>query len=183
MLLRKYWSAIGVQLIILILLVAYWKIACTRTMPVVDVQMDKWSANQAVWEEGWTCPAGTVVTITSPFLSIMRGTYTLEISYSSETNEALTMTAPENMHTFVHGGNIRLYPLQHVVQTGFTVDQGIDNLVRLEAKSANIEGSTEITIRDLIKSSLRMRPDRIVVGEVRGGEAVDMLQAFNTGHL
>ena len=46
-----------------------------------------------------------------------------------------------------------------------------------------MEGATEVTIRDLIKSSLRMRPDRIVVGEVRGGEAVDMLQAFNTGHL
>ena len=51
----------------------------------------------------------------------------------------------------------------------------------MEAKSANMEGATEVTIRDLIKSSLWMRPDRIVVGEVRGGEAVDMLQAYNTG--
>lgn len=58
----------------------------------------------------------------------------------------------------------------------------IANLVRLEAKMANMEGGTSITIRDLIKSALRMRPDRIVVGEVRGGEAVDMLQALNTGH-
>ena len=60
--------------------------------------------------------------------------------------------------------------------------QGIANLVRLEAKNANLEGSRAITIRDLIKSALRMRPDRIVVGEVRSGEAVDMLQAMNTGH-
>lgn len=60
--------------------------------------------------------------------------------------------------------------------------QGVSNLVRLEAKQANMEGNTEITIRDLIKSSLRMRPDRIIVGEVRGGEAIDMLQAMNTGH-
>lgn len=60
--------------------------------------------------------------------------------------------------------------------------QGVENLVRMEAKQANMEGNAEITIRDLIKSSLRMRPDRIIVGEVRGGEAVDMLQAFNTGH-
>ena len=60
--------------------------------------------------------------------------------------------------------------------------QGIGNLVRLEAKPANMEGSAEITIRDLIKSALRMRPNRIIVGEVRGPEAVDMLQAMNTGH-
>lgn len=60
--------------------------------------------------------------------------------------------------------------------------QGIPNLVRLEAKSANIEGGVSVTIRDLIKAALRMRPDRIIVGEVRGGEAVDMLQALNTGH-
>ena len=56
--------------------------------------------------------------------------------------------------------------------------QGIENLVRLEAKMANTEGATSVTIRDLIKTALRMRPDRIVVGEVRGGEAMDMLQAF-----
>ena len=60
--------------------------------------------------------------------------------------------------------------------------QGIPNLVQLEAKMANVEGASSITIRDLIKAALRMRPDRIVVGEVRGGEAVDMLQALNTGH-
>lgn len=56
--------------------------------------------------------------------------------------------------------------------------QGIENLVRLEAKMANTEGATSVTIRDLIKTALRMRPNRIVVGEVRGGEAVDMLQAL-----
>ena len=56
--------------------------------------------------------------------------------------------------------------------------QGIDNLVRLEAKMANINGAGAVTIRDLIKTALRMRPDRIIVGEVRGGEAVDMLQAL-----
>lgn len=60
--------------------------------------------------------------------------------------------------------------------------QGIDNLVRLEAKAANLEGGRDITIRDLIKTALRMRPDRIIVGEVRSKEAVDMLQALNTGH-
>ena len=59
---------------------------------------------------------------------------------------------------------------------------GIENLVSLETRNANASGAGEVTIRDLIKSSLRMRPERIVVGEVRGGEALDMLQAMNTGH-
>jgi len=58
---------------------------------------------------------------------------------------------------------------------------GVANLVRLEARNANVEGSNAITIRELIRSSLRMRPDRILVGEVRGEEAIDMLQAMNTG--
>ena len=60
--------------------------------------------------------------------------------------------------------------------------KGIDNLVSMETRNANASGAGAITIRDLIKSSLRMRPERIVVGEVRGGEALDMLQAMNTGH-
>ena len=58
----------------------------------------------------------------------------------------------------------------------------IPNLVRLETRNANTEGENAITIRDLIKTALRMRPDRIIVGEIRGNEAIDMLQAMNTGH-
>ncbi len=57
-----------------------------------------------------------------------------------------------------------------------------EHLVRLESRPPNVEGRGEITIRDLVRNSLRMRPDRIVVGECRGGEALDMLQAMNTGH-
>ncbi len=60
--------------------------------------------------------------------------------------------------------------------------QGVDNLVRLEARDVNLEGTHEVTIRDLIKSALRMRPSRIVVGEVRGAEAEDFLIVLNTGH-
>ena len=58
----------------------------------------------------------------------------------------------------------------------------VDNLVRLETRNANVEGANEITMQDLIKASLRMRPDRIIVGEVRGAEAMSMLQALSTGH-
>ncbi|KPV56936.1 pilus assembly protein [Paenibacillus sp. A3] len=60
--------------------------------------------------------------------------------------------------------------------------RGVPNLVSLETRNANTEGKGGITIRDLIRSSLRMRPNRIIVGEVRGAEALDMLQAMNTGH-
>ena len=59
--------------------------------------------------------------------------------------------------------------------------QGVANLVKLEARRGNTEGAHQVTIRDLIRTSLRMRPDRIIVGEVRGEEAIDMLQAFNPG--
>jgi Flp pilus assembly protein, ATPase CpaF len=59
---------------------------------------------------------------------------------------------------------------------------GIDNIVRLECKNANVQGKGEVSVRQLIKASLRMRPNRIIVGEVRGGEVLDMIQAMNTGH-
>ena len=83
---------------------------------------------------------------------------------------ALAEYIPENERvvTIEDSAELRLYHIQ--------------NLVRLESRNASQEGKYEVTIRDLIRNSLRIRPDRIVVGEVRGAEALDMLQAMNTGH-
>ena len=72
----------------------------------------------------------------------------------------------------------RIVTIEDMAELRFTYD----NLIRLEARPPNMEGSGEVTIRHLVKNALRMRPDRIIVGEVRGSEAIDMLQAMNTGH-
>lgn len=75
-------------------------------------------------------------------------------------------------------------PLERVVTIEETLELNLnlEHVVRLESRPPNLEGKGEITIRDLIRNSLRMRPDRIIVGEIRGVEAIDVLQAMNTGH-
>lgn len=122
------------------------------------------------------------------------------IAYKSITNEIamkLKMLVEAKYNIFISGGtgsgkttflnalsnyipfDERVITIEDSAELQIT---GVDNLVRLETKQANAEGKGAITIKDLIKSSLRMRPERIVVGEVRGEEALDMLQAMNTGH-
>ena len=87
--------------------------------------------------------------------------------------------------TFLNALSNYIQPWERVITIEDSAElqiKNIPNLVRMETKKANSKEATEITIRDLIKASLRMRPDRIIVGEVRGEEALDMLQAMNTGH-
>lgn len=87
--------------------------------------------------------------------------------------------------TFLNALSNFIQPWERVITIEDSAElqiKNVPNLVRLETKKANSKEATEISIRDLIRSSLRMRPDRIVVGEVRGEEALDMLQAMNTGH-
>lgn len=87
--------------------------------------------------------------------------------------------------TFLNALSNFIQPWERVITIEDSAElqiKNIPNLVRMETKKANSKEATEITIRDLIKASLRMRPDRIIVGEVRGEEALDMLQAMNTGH-
>ena len=122
------------------------------------------------------------------------------ISYGSITEEAarvLQMLVESKYNIFVSGGTgsgktTFLNALSNFIpreERIITIEdsaelqiKNIDNLVRLETRNAGPDGSGAVTIRDLIKSSLRMRPERIIVGEVRGAEALDMLQAMNTGH-
>lgn len=122
------------------------------------------------------------------------------ISFDSVTEEAameLSRLVKAGYNIFISGGTgsgktTFLNALSHFIpkeERIITIEdsaelqlQGIQNLVRLETRMANSEGAKEISIRDLIKTALRMRPDRIIVGEVRGCEAIDMLQALNTGH-
>lgn len=87
--------------------------------------------------------------------------------------------------TFLNAISNFIQPWERVITIEDSAElqiKNIPNIVRMETKKANSKDTTEITIRDLIKASLRMRPNRIIVGEVRGEEALDMLQAMNTGH-
>lgn len=118
-------------------------------------------------------------------------------SITEEISQFLQMLVQAKYNIFISGGTgsgktTFLNALSNYIPSGervITIEDsaelqitGIDNLVSMETRNANTSGAGEITIRDLIKSSLRMRPERIVVGEVRGAEALDMLQAMNTGH-
>jgi pilus assembly protein CpaF len=117
-------------------------------------------------------------------------------SISPEMAELLDACVKAHLNIIVSGGTgtgktTLLNVLSSFIPAGeriITIEDAVelqlqqDHVVRLESRPANIEGRGEITIRDLLKNSLRMRPDRIVVGECRSGEALDMLQAMNTGH-
>ena len=118
-------------------------------------------------------------------------------SVSSETADFLTRCVRAGLNIFISGGtgsgkttflNVLtdcIDPKERVITIEDNAEMQIrrvPNLVQMEARNANVEGCRPISIRDLIKASLRMRPDRIIVGEVRGPEAIDMIQAMNTGH-
>lgn len=118
-------------------------------------------------------------------------------SISEEVAEFLTLLVESGYNIFISGGTgsgktTFLNALSQYIPKDeriITIEDNaelrildVPNLVSLEARNANVEGTGEVTIRQLIKSALRMRPDRIIVGEVRSAEAIDMLQALNTGH-
>jgi pilus assembly protein CpaF len=117
-------------------------------------------------------------------------------TFSDQVASLLAATVEGGMNILVSGGTGTGKTTMLNVLSGFvpsderivTIEDAVElqlrqeHVIRLEARPANIEGHGEITIRDLVRNALRMRPDRIIVGEVRGAEALDMLQAMNTGH-
>ena len=173
---------------------------CNRVInessPIVDARLKDGSRVNAVLSP---------VALNGPILTIRRfpeKAITMEQlismgSVSSEAGEFLRKLVHSGYNILVSGGTgsgktTFLNVLSGFIPSGervITIEdsaelqlQGIPNLVKLETRNANVEGCREITIRDLIRTSLRMRPSRIIVGEVRGMEAVDMLQSVNVGH-
>ena len=164
--------------------------------PIVDTHLDDGSRVNVVMPP---------VALNGPIVTIRRfpkEAMTVEklISYGSitpEVAEVIHLLVTSRYNIFVSGGTgsgktTFLNALSNFIPRDeriITIEdsaelqiKNVDNLVRLETRNAGPDGSGAITIKDLIKSALRMRPDRIVVGEVRGAEALDMLQAMNTGH-
>ncbi|MCI9138408.1 MAG: CpaF family protein [Lachnospiraceae bacterium] len=167
-----------------------------ETSPIVDTRLEDGSRVNAVLSP---------VALNGPILTIRRfpdNPFSMEqlIQYGSLSQEAadfLRLLVIAKYNIFISGGTgsgktTFLNALAQYIPEDeriITIEdsaelqiRGIPNLVSLETRNKNNEGCREITIRDLIKASLRMRPDRIIIGEVRGGEALDMLQAMNTGH-
>ena len=164
--------------------------------PIVDARLEDGSRVNAVYKN---------VALNGPILTIRRfpeSRITMEdlLRMGTITEEAadfLKMLVRTGYNIFISGGtssgkttflNVlseyiprdeRVIVIEDAMELQIT---GIDNIVRLECKNANVQGKGEVNVRQLIKASLRMRPNRIIVGEVRGGEVMDMIQAMNTGH-
>lgn len=172
---------------------------CNRTVttanPIVDARLLGARVNVVLNPISINGPTVTIRKFPKEVLTLEK---LIEIgSISNEVAEFLTELVQAGYNIFISGGTgsgktTFLNALSKVIPQSeriITIEdsaelqlQEIPNLVTLETRNATSEGVKEITIRDLIKTALRMRPDRIVVGEVRGSEAIDMLTAFNTGH-
>jgi pilus assembly protein CpaF len=166
-----------------------------QTSPMVDARLPDGSRLNAVLPPlAVDGPSVTIRKFTANHLTVSKLT---ELgSLSPEAADLLQMAVEHRLNILVSGGtgtgkttllNVLSSFIsrdQRVITVEDAVELSLDlpNMIRLETRPANIEGIGQVTIRDLVRNALRMRPDRIVVGEVRGAEALDMLQAMNTGH-
>ncbi|MGN0383757.1 MAG: CpaF family protein [Eubacterium sp.] len=167
-----------------------------ETVPIVDTRLDNGSRVNVVLKP--IAIDGPVITIRKfPKDKIVMSQLIEWNSISKEAADFLKVLVQSGYNIFVSGGtgsgkttflNVLsdfILPSERVITIEDSAElqlHSIENLVRMEVRQANAEGENEVTIRDLIRTSLRMRPDRIIVGEVRGRECLDMLQAMNTGH-
>lgn len=170
--------------------------AVNEASPIVDARLENGSRVHVILPP--VALNGPIVTIRSfPKEPITMEGLIQRNSISQEAAIFLNMLVKAGYNIFISGGTgsgktTFLNALSHAIpktERVITIEdsaelqlQELPNLVRLETRNETTEGTREITIRDLIKAALRMRPDRIIVGEVRGAEAIDMLQALNTGH-
>ncbi len=108
----------------------------------------------------------------------------IEACVKSKLNIIVSGATSTGKTTFLNVISNFIQPAERIVTIEETLELNLNlpHVIKLESRPPNIEGKGEITIRDLVRNSLRMRPDRIIVGEIRGAEAVDVLQAMNTGH-
>ncbi len=166
------------------------------TSPIVDTRLEDGSRVNVVLAP--VAIDGTALSIRKFAKKSMDMEYLIaQQSLSTEAAEFLKMLVENRYNIFISGGtssgkttflnalSAYIPSTERVITIEDSAElqlQGIPNCVRLETRPANMEGITPITARDLIKTALRMRPDRIIVGECRGAEALDMLQAMNTGH-
>jgi len=166
-----------------------------QTSPMVDARLPDGSRLNAVLPPlAVDGPSVTIRKFTANHLTVTRLT---ELgSLSPEAADLLQLAVEHRLNILVSGGTgtgktTLLNVLSSFIDRDnrvITVEDAVElsldlpNMIRLETRPANIEGVGQVTIRDLVRNALRMRPDRIVVGEVRGAEALDMLQAMNTGH-
>lgn len=167
-----------------------------ESSPIVDARLEDGSRVHVLLEP--IALDGSTMTIRKFSKEITNMRQLLKLgSLNEELLEFLSIMVKARMNIFISGGTgagktTMLNALSNCIPKDeriITIEDsaelkisGIDNLVRLEARNANLEGANQIRIKDLIKASLRMRPDRIIVGEVRGEECIDMIQACNTGH-
>lgn len=168
---------------------------CDESQPMVDARLPDGSRVNAVIPP--LCLTGPTITIRK----FSRNPLTIDDlikfgSITAETADFLQACVRARLNVVVSGGTgSGKTTLLNVLSSFIPADERIvtmedaaelqlrqDHVITLEARPANIEGKGRITIRDLVVNALRMRPDRIIVGECRGGEALDMLQAMNTGH-
>lgn len=168
-----------------------------ESMPIVDARLSNGDrVNVVIAPAALNGPILTIRRFPSKPIDmaqlIQRGTLSVEVAEYLErlVKEKCTMVigggTSTGKTTFLNALSAYIPREERIITIEETAElqlQNVPNLVRMESKQANMEGSTEITIQDLIRSALRMRPDRIIVGEIRGAEAVEMLfSAVNTGH-